>query len=215
MKKLIFLLLFLSVLIFQNTYAQNYAAALKLSSIGITAEGIRSIDEDFNLRLGVSMFPFKYNGGGGTEDYKYTADLNLFAISALVDWFPFKNFFRVTGGLVVNLNKIKAVATPTETHIVGGDYYTPEKLGNMDVDIKMNKIAPYLAVGIGNPLAGVKGLGYSVEIGAFYQGSPKVDLTASGLIEPSAAPDQEELMESNLSWFKFYPVVSIGLTYKF
>ncbi|MCX6150898.1 MAG: hypothetical protein NTX22_10265 [Ignavibacteriales bacterium] len=214
--RLILFAVFLMLISNSNSFSQNYAVALKVSSIGVTAEGIRSFGENINARVGVSIFPLKINGGGGTtEDYKYTANVNLFVISALADWFPFNNFLRVTGGIMINLNKIKATATPTKTYVVGADYYTPEKLGNLEVNIKMNKVAPYLGIGIGNPTALASGFGFSFEIGAFYQGSPTVDLAASGLLEPSAAPDQEKLVEDNLSWFKLYPVVSLGITYKF
>jgi len=40
-------------------------------------------------------------------------------------------------------------------------------------------------------------------------------LSAKGLLEPSAAPDQEKQLESNLNWFKWWPVITLGLTYEF
>jgi hypothetical protein len=211
--KIIFLLL---PLLFTSAYSQEYGAGLKLSTLGVSAEAVRSFGNNFNAKLGLSFLSFNYNGGKNTDDYTYKADMKFFAISALADWFPFQNGWRLTGGVIFNIsNKTKAKLTPTKTYIVGGDYYTPEKLGNVDVDIKMNKVAPYLGMGFGNPMAGDNGLKFIFDIGAYYHGSPKADLTANGLLEPSAAPDQEEKLSNNISWFKFYPVVSLGLIYKF
>jgi len=104
---------------------------------------------------------------------------------------------------------------PTKSYTVGGDIYTPDLLGTMSADISFNKVAPYIGIGFGDPTAGSKGLGFTFDIGTVFQGAPKAKLSATGLIEPSASPEQQEKLESNLSWFKFYPVVSFGLTYKF
>lgn len=211
--RFIILLLFL---LSATTFGQEYAAALKVSSLGINVEGMRSFGPDLNARLGFAWFNYTHEGGGGDEDYEYTGDLKLFSISMLADYFPFGgNTFRLTGGILINLNKVDAVLTPTQTYTVGGDEYTPDKLGNLNAAVEFNKISPYLGIGIGNPLAGDSGLKFTFDIGTVYQGNPSVDLAASGLLEPSAAPDQEQQIEDNISWFKWYPVIALGLTYKF
>lgn len=211
LRYLILLLLFL----YTSVFPQEYAAGLKLSTLGVSAEGIRSFGDNFNVKIGLSFMSFSYNGGSDKDDYKYKADLSLLGVSALADWFPFQNGWRLTGGLILNLNKTEAILTPSKTYIVGGDHYTPEKLGNVDVEIKMNKVAPYLGFGFGNPVAGESGLKFTFDLGTYYHGSPKATLSADGLLSPSAAPDQEEKLTSNISWFKFYPVLSFGLIYKF
>lgn len=208
--------LLLSLFAFSSVNAQDYAASIKVSTLGINLEAIRSFGPDINARLGVAFFSYSMDGGGGAkDDYKYSGDLKLTSISALADWFPFQNFFRVTGGVLINLNKADITMTPSKTYTVGNDQYTPEKLGNMDAKIDFNKFTPYIGLGIGNPAAGESGLGFTLDLGTAYQGNPKVDLAADGLLSPSAAPDQEQKLEENLSWFKWYPVLSLGLTYKF
>ena len=137
------------------------------------------------------------------------------AISVQGDYFPFESSsFKITAGLFFNLNEIDAIITPME-QTVGGDIYTLEDLGTMDANIKFNPIAPYIGLGFGNPTYGTSGFGFTFDIGTMYQGGSIVDLTAEGLLEPTAAEDQEKLIEDNLSWFEWYPVVSLGITYKF
>ncbi|MCK5591624.1 MAG: hypothetical protein KAI72_06690, partial [Candidatus Pacebacteria bacterium] len=92
---------------------------------------------------------------------------------------------------------------------------TSEELGNLKANIKFNKVAPYIGLGFGNPTAGDSGFGFTFDLGTMYQGGAVVDLTADGLLAPTAAEDQERLIEDNLSWFKWFPVISLGLTYKF
>jgi len=211
----ILLFLFLTLIFLSYSNAQDYAASLKVSTLGINLEIIRSFGHNFNARVGAAYFSYTLNSGGGNEQYRYTATANLLSASLLADYFPFGQTFRITGGLLYNLNKGDIDLVPTKTTVIGGDEYTPDKLGNLKADVDFNKIAPYIGIGIGNPTSGDAGLGFTLDLGAAYQGQARINLTASGLLEPSAAPDQEELLENNLSWFKWYPVLSFGIIYKF
>lgn len=196
-----------------NLKAQDYAASLKVSTLGINVEGLRSFGSELNARIGFAFFSYNLNDFANSNDFSATGDLKLFSISALGDWFPFENSFRITGGLMINLNKASMTLTPKKTYSDGNTQYTPEKLGNLTAEIDFNKIAPYIGIGFGNPTSGASGLGFTFDIGTFYQGGPKVAMSATKLLEPSA--NQGPILEDNLKWFKFYPVISFGLTYKF
>jgi hypothetical protein len=214
--KLSVFLLSILILSFGTVTAQDYAVGLKLSTLGISVEGTRSFGEKLNARLGLSYFSYTYEGDASEEDdYSYAGDLNLFSVSALADYFPFGGIFRLTGGLMINLNAIDGTLTPNKTYTVGGDQYTPEKLGDLNAEIDFNAVAPYLGIGLGNSLAAGPGVKFTFDIGTVYQGSPGVNLSADGLIAPSASSDQEKTLEDNLNWFQWYPVLSVGIIYKF
>jgi hypothetical protein len=205
------------VLLSGNLVAQDYAASVKLSTLGVNVEVYRSFGPSFNLRLGGSMFSYTYESGVKQgEDYEMNAKLDLSSVALLGDWYPFESTsLHISGGAVVNLNKPVVTAIPTITKTIGGDVYNKDNLGTIGIDLSFNKVAPYIGIGIGNPTAGDKGLGFVMDIGAYYQGPPKVAMTATGLLAPSASPEQEAIVAKNLDWFKFYPVVSLGLSYKF
>jgi hypothetical protein len=214
MKKIFTVLASLILFCSSITMAQDYAVAVKASTYGINLEAIRSFGTDYNARLGFAFFSYSLNGGGGDEDFTYSGDLKLSSISALGDWFPFSGTtFRLTGGIFVNLNKAKLLLTPTETYTMGGTTYSPADLGTLTADIKFNKVSPYLGIGFGNPVGGAPGLDFTFDIGAMYHGAPQATMHAEGLLAPTAG--QASKLENNLSWFKFYPVVSFGLSYKF
>ena len=194
---------------------QNYAIAVKLNTLGANFEVMRSFGESFNLRAGTAFFSYKSSRLEGNKDYSYEAELSLSSISVLADYFPFSGAFRITSGLIFNLNSSTINLYPEGTYTVGNDVYDQSNLGTLKADVEFNKVAPYIGIGFGNPTAGRSGIGFDFSIGTMYQGSPIVDLTADGLLAPSASADQEEQIESNLSWFKWYPVLSLGLTYKF
>jgi hypothetical protein len=213
-RSLLFIFLFFS-LSFTNIFAQDWATSVKVSTLGGNIEVYRSFGEQFNAHLGFNYFSLEQDVTG-QEDFDSKFKVGLMSVSALGDYFPFEGGgFRLTAGLFVNLNQIDATLTPTDSYEVGGDVYTPEELGTLEANITFNKIAPYIGLGFGNPTGGESGLGFTFEIGTIYQGGSIVDLTATGLLEPSAAEDQEQTFEDNLAWFKWYPVVSLGLTYKF
>jgi len=213
-KSLLFIMLFFA-LSSSAIVAQDWAVAAKVSTLGGNLELYRSFGNQFNAHVGVNYFGLKQDLEE-TDDYKAEAEVGLFSLSALGDYFPFQSSsFRITAGLYFNLNEIDAVLTPVESYEVGGDVYTPEDLGTLDANIKFNPIAPYIGLGFGNPAGGDSGFGFSFDIGSMYQGGSIVNLTAEGLLAPSAAEDQEKLIEDNLSWFNWYPVVSLGLSYKF
>lgn len=213
-KQLLFLLIFLSV---GNVtlFAQEWAVAAKVSTLGGNMELYRSFGDYFNLHFGANYFTLNQDL---EDDSDYSAEVSagLMSFSALGDYYPFQSStFRLTLGAYFNLNEVDAILTPVNSYDVGGDVYTPEELGTLDANIKFNPIAPYIGLGFGNPTSGESGFGFSFDIGSMYQGGSIVDLTAEGLLEPSAEEDQVTLIQDNLNWFKWYPVVSLGLSYKF
>jgi len=56
----------------------------------------------------------------------------------------------------------------------------------------------------------------AVDLGVFYQGSPEVTLTqSSGAVSAADLAQEEKNLEDDLAVFKFYPVVTFGLFYRF
>jgi hypothetical protein len=88
---------------------------------------------------------------------------------------------------------------------------------NANVDWS-EEFAPYLGIGWGNAADGdaVLPVGFSLDIGAFYQGSPDVILTEStGTVSaPDIAAEQAQI-EEDLSELKFFPVITVGIHIQF
>jgi hypothetical protein len=209
------LLLFILIPLFSITVlkAQDYAASVKVSTLGVGVEAYRSIGPDFNVRLGVANFSYTANGVSNSDTYTANANLKLLSFSALADWFPFENSLRVSAGLFVNLNKADITLIPKKTYTQGNIQYTPDKLGQLNAELTFNKVAPYIGLGLGNPTGGAPGLGFTFDVGTFFQGGPKASMTATKLLGPSAS--QSGILQDDLKSLKFYPVLSFGLFYKF
>ncbi len=213
-KALLVFVLFFGLTI-STSFAQDWATAIKVSTMGGNIDVYRSFGEKFNIHVGYNYFALTQSLGE-TIDYKTEGKIGLSSISALGDFFPFESStFRITSGIMYNLNIIDATLTPAREYEVGGDKYSPEELGNLMANIEFNKFSPYLGLGFGNPTSGNSGFGFVFDVGTMYQGTAIVDLNAEGLLKPSANEEQAQKIQDNLSWFKWYPVLSLGLTYKF
>lgn len=192
--------------------SQSYALTLKFSSLGIGLDGSTNISKNLNARVGGQFFAFNVNGGKTGDDFLYTAETKLLSFSALVDYFPDGSIFKISGGLLLNLNKVETKLVPGQSYVVNGKTYDKSNLGDITTTTEFTKVNPYLGIGIGNPL-NYKKFGFTMDLGTMYQFEPQVTMSGTGLIKPTET--QAGTVQSNISWFKAYPVVMFGLTYKF
>jgi len=193
-----------------NVNAQTYAISLKPGSMGLGFEGARSFGPYYNVRIGYTFLNYDHTLEGDDE-YVMDAELRMSAVTAYFDWFPTGGMFHLSSGLIYNMNDVTALLVPSQSHDVGGRIYTPDMLGSLKADLDFNRISPYLGLGFGNAHGTLSG--FTFDIGAMYHGAPDVSLSAQGLLEPSV--EQAPVIENNIGWFNFYPVVSVGYTYKF
>lgn len=83
--------------------------------------------------------------------------------------------------------------------------------------IEFSSLAPYAGIGWGNAASSV--VGFNVDLGIAFQGSPAVGMTVTGELANNEVfledleQEAQELAET-LKGFKYYPVVSVGLSVK-
>jgi hypothetical protein len=193
--------------------AQSLALTAAAGTRGVGGGAALRVTDRINVRANVHVLPYSHSETDVLDDIEVTfdADVNLVSGIAVIDWFAFSNAFRFTAGAVINGNSGSGTVIPREPLSVGARTYAPDELGILTGDVQLGSaVAPYLGIGLGNALT--RRIGFLADVGVMYQGSPSVDLEATDLLEPTAAPDQEAQLEDNLSWAQFYPVVSIGLS---
>jgi len=208
-----------SLLVFAPiSHAKEYSVNVKVGTLGVGVEGEYSINEYFGARLGANYFKYSYSGD--TEDVNYDFDLALKTVSALVDYHPFEGSFRISTGLYYNGNKLDAVATAATSYDINGTTYTPTELGTLNGEVDFKKVAPYLGLGWDTSFGKESGFGFYCDLGAVFQGSPDAKLTANGtksndpLFLKDLAAEEAELQDK-VDKFKIYPVVALGVSYRF
>ena len=204
---------------------------------------------DFHDKLAVRAIAnrFNYDRKETVSGKRYKGKLELANFGLLLDWHPFDNGFRVSGGAILNRNEINARTTGANFELGdggGGRMYTGEVRANVD----FRNFAPYLGVGYDGG-RGKKGFSFFAEAGAMFQG--KARLTGKGNVRIAGGGDarcdftisrsgqanfdnsvgctalrrvpgvrddirqEHEKLNDKLKNFKVYPVVALGVIYRF
>lgn len=194
----------------------------KIGTLGYGAELNLGLTDSVGARIGLNAFTYKHNANSSTVNYDF--NLQMQTVSALADWYPFKGSFRTSAGLMYNNNKVSLAGLPTGgSYTINGTTYTSADVGSLQGTMTFNKVAPYLGIGWGNPVAKNKGWGMTSDIGVLFQGNPKTSLVATcgatlpapqcTTLQNDAAAENTKL-QNDLSNFKWWPVVAIGISYQ-
>lgn len=190
----------------------------KGGTLGFGGELATGVTSDINARLGLNMFESDFEDE--FDDVEYDIGLDFSSFSALVDWHVFSNSFRVTGGLLSLNHEIDLDATPVTSREIGGTIYQPSDIGTLSGDVEIDGIAPYIGIGWGNPLDRSKTWGFYCDFGVAFTDSPDVSLSANGALASDPAfqadlAEEKDEIKDYLEPFEFYPVLSVGLYFRF
>jgi hypothetical protein len=194
----------------------SFTGGAKIGTLGIGIGGEYRLNESFGLGLGANYF--KYDFDFTADDIDYDAELTLASATVLAHYYPGKGRFRLTGGLAFNGNEIDAKSKGTSTFEIGDTTYTAAQVGTIDGKIDFRTVAPYLGLGWGP--SPEKRWGFTFDVGILFQGSPEVELAASGPISNDPAfladlAEEEEKVQEELDGFQYYPIVALGIYYRF
>ena len=190
---------------------------LKGGTLGAGVELTKSFGERFSLGLGFNAYDYKTTGEASDIDYDFKLELQ--SIALLAHFHPFRGSFRLSAGALHNKNELNLTGRPSSdaTYDFDGTTYTAEDVGTLTGVLTFGKTSPYVGIGWGNRPG--SRLGVSFDIGALYQGSPKLALNATGALgNPALASDLEQerrSAEEDLDKYEWYPVVSLGVYFRF
>lgn len=201
--------------------AQGVAISAKVGSTGVGGDLTVGISPYVNVRAGVAGFT--HSETRRQQEVEYDADLKLLTEFLVLDLHPAAKGFRISAGAYYNSNKVSAVSTDATTYTINGKVYHASDIGKVDGTVDFDKkIAPYLGIGWGNAVAPGSHWRFAFDLGAFYQGSPKVGLKATpanpALVPPGFAADLEterQKTEDDLKSYKVYPVLAFGVSFRF
>ncbi|WP_428312136.1 hypothetical protein [Hydrocarboniphaga sp.] len=223
-----------------SAQAASTAVGARVSTLGLGLEASLGLNDYLNLRLPFNLF--NYNFDDEQDGVPYDGKLKLKSIGAQLDYHPFKGTFFLTGGLFANGNKLDLFAqdkSGTEEYQIGDDdrVYTSDTSDPLTLKggLDVNSAAPYIGLGWGNPIQGASNFYFRFELGAYFQGSAKVGLNASGSAvdqqtgqsfsttgnTPEAQLFQAQLeeerasLQDDLTDYEIYPVIGFTLGYRF
>lgn len=189
----------------------------------------------FGAELGVGFNPFvavrgsygagSYNYSFTESDIRYKAKVKPRVGLLTVDVHPFAGVFRVSAGLGFNNTRADGTAdSATGTITINDTVYNTSDVGTVQGRVTFDRTAPYLGLGWGAAArAGGPGLYFTSDLGlVFSKATGSVTGTcAPSLPAPLCAQLQSDLdaearqFREEVEKFKYYPVIAIGIGYRF
>ena len=211
---------------------------VKVGTLGVGVQGAVRVAPRVAVRGGFNFFSY---GHTFTQDgTNFDATLKLQSIEASLDLGLGGGFRFSPGVLLRNNNHLDAVlSVPAgQQFSLGGSSYISQAgtpLGGTGL-LDFKKFAPMLGIGFGSLVPrGNRHVTVAFDLGVVFQDSPNVALTLSGnacLVAPNGtavgcapvnslpgvaaniASEQTKVSDS-LKFFKYYPVTSVGVGWKF
>jgi len=197
-----------------KNFTAGWGIGIKASSFGFGADIIKSFNQNFTLRLGGSYYKQDFKVAQlddlGAEALNYTS---LGSVSLLFDYYVFRSVY-LSAGVFYNMNTIEFESKATEPQTIGNIEVTPETLGTIKYTLNPNEVCPYLGIGFGHTISRNKLVAFNFDLGAIYHGSPKVKLDATGMVSPTANPEQQQLLQDNVKQWQFYPFLNFQLSFR-
>ena len=203
----------------QVGFMDGFGLGINLGTLGSGLNVSHYLYKDYlTLRANINYLPYSSNIDGNN----YNINMNTYGL--LLDYMPFAGNFRLTGGLYYNNNSLQIANSGSTTF--NGETYNGVDYSSLKGAVTFNPLSPYLGIGIGSKSAYAKerkGLYVSADLGVLYA-LPVVSLSAT--CNPSSGIDCNQFynnlnMERNNlqnilnTYGQFYPVLDIGLGYRF
>lgn len=189
----------------------------KVGLNGVGLELVKAFTNRLNVRLGYSGLTFPFLTSQDMDGYKLQVDVKVILRNAnlLVDYYPVRSIFHLTGGTIINNTRI-TFNVKSLSNLPYGDIIIPaEDMGTISGQISPgNALSPYLAIGVGNILSRKHRLSFNFELGILYQGSPRIELSGKGLIGPIASEDNEIVINHAIARYSWFPMLNFQLNYR-
>ena len=192
------------------------------------------------VRAGLNIFPninfsetadIDVNGSYNGYDYNGSTEMDLNAkfgrtyADLKFDCYPFGNgsSFFVTAGLSFGGSDLLKITGHSDDAVElmrqGLEPYVEvadrqigfDENGDITAGVKVKKVRPYLGLGFGR-LIPKKRVGFRFEIGAQFQGKPKIYAgDIDNVLDEVGDSDEKDYISKVMDWLKVYPVIKFSL----
>lgn len=187
----------------------------QVSTNGWGGEAKYIFNRRFSVKAGFENLNFDYAFEFDEDKITFGADLayKTGGVYLLGDFNFTKNLY-FSGGILFNSFNPQMYGEATSDLQYGDINIPASEIGDFNFSIKPGlKVSPYGGLGIRSFIGKGKRVVLNFDGGFYYMGEPKVEIEATGLLSPTAAPEQgqKEIFEKQLEQYKFYPVAKITL----
>ena len=197
------------------------SVAVRVATTGFGAEVAKQLTGHLAARIGGSVYSLSTNKS--QSNISYDASLKLHTFSALIDLYPGqRGSFHGTVGIVTNPLTITGTGQSSSGRFtINGTSYRADTVGTLTVEGKFPGASPYVGLGFGTPASTGGALKVLFDLGAVL-GKPTVSLSSSASTCAAGTPCGADLQAQQATtqhdvrkYLKVYPVLSLGLGYRF
>jgi len=201
--------------------AGRFSLGLGLGTNGGVVEGAYRLSDQLVLRGQGAFLDFDY--GFHSNDAHYAGRFHFNTGGGFVDWHPLSSPWLLTAGAVTGERKVKVSAKPTAVGsiTIHGVVYPITEVGSVVGDVDYGDTAPLVGVGWDNTFFTSGHWGVRAIAGvAFGDHPPSVALHAIGPFanDPTVLSNlqaEQVSLRDHAGDYSYYPVVQVGLTYRF
>jgi len=202
------------------------AVTVDAGTLGAGVAVAHAFSERLDGRLGIGGWTVTGRRTLAGIDYEARGELR--AARLFADWHPGAAAFRLTGGVLYDATRVTGTSIPPASGVyrIGGVDVPASLVGGLRGRVDFPSLAPYAGLGWGRAAAGGR-FGVAVDLGVAYQGHGRVTLTpllpadspinqipgARALLDIALAQEEADA-ERQIARYDFYPVVSVGITYR-
>ncbi len=198
---------------------QGFALGLHGGTTGIGADAQVGLGRHVALRGSVDGLLLSHDATYG--GIPYTGRWRGVTGGVFADVHPFANAFMVSGGAYAGTRKATITSKPTGAITIAGHSFTPDQVGQLDGEIRLTSAEPFVGAGFSNALRTKGRWSVTAVAGVAFSGRPNVTLTSSGgafssnPLVLSAVADEQAIIAHDVRNYRYYPVATIGLAYRF
>ena len=223
------LLLLIAMFVATSTYAQesaqkpaqgglfeNFGVGVKAGLLyGAGVDFTTSLHKNIKLRAGYSVLGLdvmKYVDVSGDQMIT-ECDISFSNANLLLDLFPGKGIFHLTGGFYFGKNEINLAGQGDDSFALSDDVLTPDQNGEFSGTVKFGSaVKPYLGLGLGRTIPN-KRIGFKFDLGVVFQGAPKVESpNLNTNINPETVGDSFDI--DVIQDLKIWPMMNFSLIYR-
>lgn len=149
----------------------------------------------------------------------YSGRAKWMTVGVFGDFHPFKNGWLVSAGAYHGMRKASATSAQVDDVVFNGMHVPAAEIGSVRGKAKLARTSPFVGLGWDGAQHAHRGVTFRALAGADF-GDPKVTLSDSGPAAGAAqlqhwlAKEQAEA-QSKVGMLKAYPVVQLGVAYRF
>lgn len=203
--------------------SSNFATSINIGTLGIGASIFYKINDSFQVRGLVGSSPLSQEIE--QEDLVLDSKISGTHLGAVIDYYPFKEDFRLFAGYLHYGNKLEFRAVTDDGILVvsGEEYDTSSEVESITGEITTPTAAGIFGIGWGNPILANKKLGFMFDMGVVLLNGSTVDMEAKcypnaltcHALQTNVADEEAKLQEKVNDVYKFWPYLNLAMSYHF